>query len=212
MVGKTAACLLRRVGMLGKGVATVRKVVRATFRIVATILKVGLSFLWISAPFRRVGASGRKVRTRLATIMLYLQATSRRQKTIAGSNWRNIMARQKRKSASVAFAENRANALKSIDPALDLGNGLTLADYQTKAAALKTKNDKYNTDLSTLDGDLNSIQADEKTLDDLSGRMLAGVGSKYGKDSDEYEKAGGTRTSERKPPTRKNKAPATPAP
>jgi hypothetical protein len=39
--------------------------------------------------------------------------------------------------------------------------------------------------------------------------MLAGVGSKYGKDSNEYEKAGGTRTSERKPPLRKKKPPTT---
>lgn len=119
------------------------------------------------------------------------------------------MARQKRKSAAVAFAEDRANALNSIDPALDLGNGLTLADYKTKTAALKAKNEQYNNDLSNLDGSLNDIQADERALDDLSARMLAGVGSKYGKDSNEYEKAGGTRTSERKPPLRKNK-PATP--
>lgn len=119
------------------------------------------------------------------------------------------MARLKRKSAAVDFAENRANALKSIDPALDLGNGLTLADYKTKTAALKTKNDKYNSDLSVLDASLNSIQTDEKALDDLSARMLAAVGAKYGKDSSEYEQAGGTRTSERKPPTRKPKPPTT---
>jgi hypothetical protein len=35
-------------------------------------------------------------------------------------------------------------------------------------------------------------------MDDLTERMLAGVGSKYGKDSTEYEKAGGVRKSERK--------------
>jgi hypothetical protein len=46
---------------------------------------------------------------------------------------------RKRKSAAVAFAESRANALNSIDPALDLGNGLTLADYKAKTAALKEK-------------------------------------------------------------------------
>ncbi len=119
------------------------------------------------------------------------------------------MARQKRTSASVKFAEDRATALASIDQALDLGNGLTLADYKTKTGALKTKNDEYNTDLSTLDGKLNDIEADERKLDDLSARMLAGVGVKFGKDSSEYEKAGGLRTSERKAPLHKNK-PATP--
>jgi hypothetical protein len=84
---------------------------------------------------------------------------------------------------------------------------LPLADYKTKTTALKSKNDQYNSDLSDLDASLNSIQGDEKALGDLSARMLAGVGSKYGKDSSEYEQAGGTRTSERKPPTRKPKPP-----
>jgi hypothetical protein len=37
--------------------------------------------------------------------------------------------------------------------------------------------------------------------------MLAGVAAKYGKDSDEYEKAGGVRKSERKRPTRTPVAP-----
>ena len=113
----------------------------------------------------------------------------------------------KKNLASVTFAEDRANALSSIDPALDLGNGLTLVDYKTKAAALKAKNDQYNSDLSDLDGALNAIVADEKALDDLSVRMLAGVGSKYGRESSEYEQAGGTRTSERKAPVRKPKTP-----
>ena len=46
-------------------------------------------------------------------------------------------------------------------------------------------------------------RAAEKAIRDLSERMLAGVASKYGKDSSEYEMAGGTRKSERKRPTRK---------
>ena len=86
-------------------------------------------------------------------------------------------------------------------------NGLKVADYKAKITAVKIKNDQYNSDLSDLDAALNAIQADEKALDDLSVRMLAGVGSKYGKDSTEYEQAGGTRTSERKAPVRKAKAP-----
>jgi hypothetical protein len=38
----------------------------------------------------------------------------------------------------------------------------------------------------------------EKTLRDMSERMLTGVATKYGKDSDEYEKAGGVRKRDRK--------------
>ena len=36
--------------------------------------------------------------------------------------------------------------------------------------------------------------------------MLAAAGALYGPDSNEYETAGGTRTSDRKPNTRKNPA------
>ena len=68
---------------------------------------------------------------------------------------------------------------------------------------MKKKNDTYNTKLSELDSLLNEIETDEGALDELSTRMLAAVGVKYGKDSDEYEQAGGTKTSDRKSPARK---------
>ncbi len=115
------------------------------------------------------------------------------------------MARLKRTSSSVAFAENRINSLASIDAALDLGNNLTLAAYEAKKEAVKEKNDTYNTQLSELDGLLNKTESEEDELDELSTRMLAAVGVKYGKDSDEYEKAGGTKTSDRKLTPRRSK-------
>ena len=117
------------------------------------------------------------------------------------------MARQKRTSASAKFAETRIAALASIDENLDLGNGMTLAAYAAKKSTVDTLNEGYNTDLSVLDGKLNDLKGAETELDDLSGRMLAAVGVKYGKNSSEYEKAGGTRTSERKRPVRKPKTP-----
>jgi hypothetical protein len=119
------------------------------------------------------------------------------------------MALRKRSSDSVDRAEPRASALESIDVALDLGSGLTLEAYKTAITTTNAKLAAYNTKLSELDGILNDLEASEDVLDDLSSRMLAGVGVKYGKKSDEYEKAGGTRTSERKT-TRRTPAPATP--
>ncbi|MEN9575768.1 MAG: hypothetical protein RL514_3623 [Verrucomicrobiota bacterium] len=118
------------------------------------------------------------------------------------------MARRKRNSPSIAGAQMRAASLKSIDAALDLGNGLTLAAYQAATDAADAHLTTYNTKLSELDGLLNNLEADEAGLDELSTRMLAGVGVKYGKDSDEYEQAGGTRTSDRK----KSKRGQTPTP
>lgn len=67
----------------------------------------------------------------------------------------------------------------------------------------RQKLDGYNTALSEIDSRLNTVQDTEKKLRDLSERMINGVASKYGKDSPEYEIAGGVRKSERKKTARK---------
>lgn len=116
------------------------------------------------------------------------------------------MAFKKRSSLILADSQKRAAALASIDPALDLGGGLTLQAFNQQLASLQAKLDEYNTALSMVDELGNQLKAEEKKVLDLRERMLAGVAAKYGKDSDEYEKAGGTRKSERKRPVRRSKA------
>ncbi len=119
------------------------------------------------------------------------------------------MAFKKRTSPDLDKAQKRVAALASIDAALDLGGGLTLAAYRQQVQSLTTKLETYNTALSTVDEIGNQIRGEEKKLKDLTERMLAGVAAKHGKDSDEYEKAGGTRKSERKRPVRrKTKSPS----
>jgi hypothetical protein len=54
----------------------------------------------------------------------------------------------------------------------------------------------YNKLLSQVDEASNKLKVAERALADRSRRMLARVATKYGPDSDEYEKAGGTRRSE----------------
>jgi len=102
-------------------------------------------------------------------------------------------------------ATTRAAALASIDPALDLGGGLTLAAFRDAIANTQQKLDAYNAALSAVDSAHNALVASEKALADMSERMLSGVATRYGKDSDEYEKAGGVRKSERKRPVRASK-------
>ena len=116
------------------------------------------------------------------------------------------MARRKRTSDSIARAEARASGLNAIDSKLDVGNGLTLEAYRKSIGDTKSALDDYNSKLSELDSLLNTVETQEDALDELSSRMLAAVGVKYGKDSDEYEQAGGTRSSERKSPQRVAKA------
>lgn len=119
------------------------------------------------------------------------------------------MGRPKRTSAAADKAVARATALAAISPTLDLGNGATLAAY---SSAIKAINDPvtgklavYNATLSLADAQLNDLLVAEKQLNTFSETMLVGVGFKFGKDSNEYERAGGVRSSERKAPVRKKK-------
>lgn len=118
------------------------------------------------------------------------------------------MPKQKRSSPVLERAERRASALKSISRTLDLGNGLTLESYQLEIEALRSQLDTYNESLSFADRALSTVRDTEKQINILSERMLIAVAAKYGKDSYEYEMAGGTRKSERKRPTRKSEGAA----
>ena len=111
------------------------------------------------------------------------------------------MARQKKLLRSLPKALTRLAGLKSINLALDLGNGINVAAYQALIEDGQEKMEKYNQLLSTLDAMSNELDALDKSIDAYSGRVLAAVGAAYGKDSNEYEMAGGTRTSEKKRPS-----------
>ena len=116
------------------------------------------------------------------------------------------MARTKKISTVLESAQARLAALNSIDPKLSLGAGLGISDYDAQITCTRTALETYNTLLSQVDGAYNDFQAEEASLRDLSERMLAGVGAVYGKDSDQYEKAGGARKSEIKRSPRKKAA------
>jgi len=105
----------------------------------------------------------------------------------------NSMARKKRKSDAVSTSETRAQALGNIDPKLDLGKGLTLKDYSDKVGETRDALNEYNALLADSDVALVKLNKLERELRDLSERMLEGVSSRFGKNSDEYQKAGGTR-------------------
>lgn len=99
----------------------------------------------------------------------------------------------------------RLAAIKSIDAALDLGNGLTIGNYQDEVGKTVDAVEIYNTTLSTIDDLYNAATAQVGRLRDMNERMLNGVASKYGTNSSQYEMAGGVKKSERKKPVRKPK-------
>lgn len=106
-------------------------------------------------------------------------------------------------SPTLQKAELRAASMGSIKPSLDLGNGLTLDTYWQAINELREKQQQYNALLSTVDQLYNELLADERALGEMSEHMLSGVKVKFGRDSAEYEMAGGVRRSERKRPQRK---------
>jgi hypothetical protein len=112
------------------------------------------------------------------------------------------MPRRKRTSPILNKAEKRSVAIRSISETLDMGNGLSIENYAEQIQALRQLMDEYNMILSQLDRVTNDIIGAEKSLNDLSELMLMGVATTYGKDSNEYEMAGGVRKSERKRPVR----------
>jgi hypothetical protein len=118
------------------------------------------------------------------------------------------MARPKRSSVILQKADKRQAGLQSIDPALNLGNQLTLDTYSTLIETLRSQIATYNSALSTLDDQSRQIKETELQLRSLSEQMLLGVAAKYGKDSREYGKAGGTPKSERRRPDRKEVTPS----
>ena len=113
------------------------------------------------------------------------------------------MARQKKTDRDLQPGKIRLARLKTIDPALDLGGGVSVTTLDAAIEEGEIELDKYNQVLAKGDQQLNIYKAKVKTVNDLSKRALSGVGTRFGEDSDEYEMAGGVRTSERKRPIRK---------
>jgi hypothetical protein len=119
------------------------------------------------------------------------------------------MGRLKRTSKILDKANARAAGLRSIGT-LDFGGGLTSASFEQAIADAQTQLDDYNQTLLAVDEKANVLAASEKKLQDFSERVLAGVAARYGKNSNEYEKVGGVRKSERKRPQSRKATKTTP--
>ena len=106
------------------------------------------------------------------------------------------MPRTRRTSNLIAKAIVRSNNLKAISPTLDLGGGLSVVAFDQLIAQTEAAQDDYNQTVALLDEKSNNLDALLKRPSDMSTRMLAGVGARHGRNSNEYEKAGGMRPEE----------------
>jgi hypothetical protein len=95
-------------------------------------------------------------------------------------------------------AVRRAASINSIDRNLDLGNGLTLPAFSTLIETMRTRENVYNTALSTLDKLYREMLETEDELADMTEHMLMAVGTRYGKSSVEYGMAGGVPKNQRR--------------
>ena len=113
------------------------------------------------------------------------------------------MARLKRSSTVLETARQRVAGIKTITPTPNFGDALDLEQYDLDITAFSASLDRYNDALTLLDRQQNDLNAQEKRLREKNVRVLAAIGALYGPNSNEYETAGGTRSSEHKRSTKK---------
>lgn len=106
--------------------------------------------------------------------------------------------RKKKRSITLDRSQAREAGILSIAPELDFGNGLTTATFSQLIAQTRQALNDYNLLLSKIDQAYNDFKDLERSLADMADRVLTGVAAQYGKNSNEYEMAGGTRKSERR--------------
>ncbi|RCJ39425.1 hypothetical protein A6769_06610 [Nostoc punctiforme NIES-2108] len=107
------------------------------------------------------------------------------------------MSRQKRTSRVLEKAELRASGMKSILPSIKFEEDYTLEKLIDSIEQLRNQIDVHNSALAIVDSTLTEVEEMERNLKQLSEKMLMVVAIKYGKDSAEYEMAGGVRNSDR---------------
>ncbi|MCL6752091.1 hypothetical protein KBT16_14420 [Nostoc sp. CCCryo 231-06] len=107
------------------------------------------------------------------------------------------MSRTKRSSRILEKAEFRVAGLKAIDQNINFDDTYNLQNLTQLIEQFHNTLDRYNADIAMIDSSKTKLDEMEKTLNQVSDKMLMGVGFKYGKNSNEYELAGGVRDSER---------------
>ncbi|MBD2500452.1 hypothetical protein [Anabaena azotica] len=106
--------------------------------------------------------------------------------------------RRQRSSPILKKAVRRAAGMNSINPNLDVGNGLTLPAFSKLINTMQTKENAYNSALANLDKLYQEMLETERQLADMTEHILMGVGVVYGKSSVEYGMAGGVPKNQRR--------------
>jgi ABC-type transporter Mla subunit MlaD len=108
------------------------------------------------------------------------------------------MARKKRNSTILTYAEHRLVALEAISPTLDLGDGLSVEAVSQAITATRTQLKSYNAALTEVDQLKEAMQKQEQALEELVDRMANAVVAKYGKTSQQYKTVSDVRKTPRR--------------
>jgi hypothetical protein len=104
---------------------------------------------------------------------------------------------KKRSSQILKKAQFRVAGLKAIDPNINFDDTYNLKNLTQLIEQFHNMLNDYNAAIAMIDSSKKKLDEMEKNLSHISDKMLMGVGFKYGKNSNEYELAGGVRDSER---------------
>lgn len=88
--------------------------------------------------------------------------------------------------------------MMAIKEDLDFGDGLSFDAFKALANEVREKQQQYNALLSEVDGIYNELLQIENELTEMSDHLLSSIKGRFGRNSSQYEKAGGVRLSERK--------------
>jgi hypothetical protein len=97
------------------------------------------------------------------------------------------MLQEKVNSHVVTTAQLGIDKIRSIDPKLDLGNGLTLDKFADNVKMTQAAIARYNTAAAELANMNRAMRAQETGLRKDLNRLVMGVGAKYGEASTQYE-------------------------
>jgi hypothetical protein len=97
------------------------------------------------------------------------------------------MLQEKVNSHVVTTAQLGIDKLRSIDPELDLGNGLTLDKFADDVQMIQAAIARYNTAAAELANMNRAMREQETGLRKDLNRLVMGVGAKYGEASTQYE-------------------------
>jgi hypothetical protein len=113
--------------------------------------------------------------------------------------------KSKQRSRVLEKASARLGAMRSLGTDINFGNGLTFTDFEESIDRTREALLAYNTAIATYSQAQLAFMELERNLADLAERMLTGVATQYGKQSHQYEMAGGTRKGARRRRPRKAK-------